>query len=938
MEKTLTSSLVETQLPDFVRSDYPIFVTFLKKYYEWLETIGNVHYEIESLKDSIDTDTSSAFYLEKLKNDLGPLFPQNIVGDKKLFLKLVTQFYKSNGTPESVKFLFRILFNENIDIYFPKDDILIASDGKWVLPLALRVSTTDPNIFNIEKCLLTGRTSKATAIVEKVTESVDRQLGVSYIELYISNIKRLFTTGETVTATYNNGITNVTVSAKLIGALSEIKIDPNNRGLFYNGFDTTTGYPGDPVVILGGLNPLSTNPIGASANVGDTTKGSITDIIVSDGGFGFRKQSDYPNSIIFDFKGGFENAPFGTEAAAELSLVDEDTVREINVSNMSVSTLHGLKPNIAVMENTAISNITSYQSFNVYPMAFVTIVGSGGGYRTKPQLETYSLYNESFDDSLIIPTVALVRGTNIISDTTQDLTASLEKGDYVRLFKRNPNFEEIYILSDVTQNTLTFPVTFQNDITGVSVYKLNRNVLYDLGSIGRINVVEGGENYALNDIIVFSGGSGYGANAYVSELFPGNNGIKTVTVNNHSSNAYVIGGEGYRSDSLPTLSVQSANGSNSILYVSEVTGDGEKLDLTTSRIGAISSIRITSYGFDYVSAPKLSLRVIDLKVTDATVGQLFVPNTVVYQGTSNSINTFKATVDRYDVTDGFLRVFDYSGVIQNNILIKADSDITTNAVWATVVSHTIYGDGRAKATAKFENGLIRYPGLYLDTDGQPSADKKLQDGEKYHNFSYVINTRNDYAKFKTTFGNLSHPIGTKTFVTRLDDNTEIVQTSNAQNIITLVDYIDTFNISNGSNSIISTNSTASLSSTINVGDTIVLKNVSRRLMNASTDYSVNVVTGSNVVFGGANLNFINDLQDGDTIFLSTGNTVTVKSVTNSRHLIVSTTLGVTSTTAKINLVYDEVTTVKSVNNTTIIANTKMRGTDTFVPAIIQKNR
>ena len=105
-----------------------------------------------------------------------------------------------------------------------------ASDGKWVLPLALRVDTNDNNIYNIEKTLITGQTSKATALVEKVTRSVDRQLGISYVELYISNVDKSFSTGETVTAIYNNGTTDITVTGTLIGSLSEIKIDSVNRG------------------------------------------------------------------------------------------------------------------------------------------------------------------------------------------------------------------------------------------------------------------------------------------------------------------------------------------------------------------------------------------------------------------------------------------------------------------------------------------------------------------------------------------------------------------------------------------------------------------------------------------------------------------------------------------------------------------------------------
>ena len=259
MENVRTSDLVSSQLPDFIKSDYPKFVTFLEKYYEWMETSGKNNNEIDALNFANDIDDANTYYTEQLKKDLAPYFPENIVSNKKLFLKLVTQFYKAKGTQDSVKFLFRALFNENIEIYYPKDDILKTSDGKWILPLTLRIDTTDNNVFNLEKCLVTGLTSKATAIIERVIQSVDRQLGITYTELYISNIKRLFATGETLSASYTDADTEltVTVTGRLIGSLSEIKINSTNRGLFYNGYDTDTGYPGDPVSIVGGLNPTA---------------------------------------------------------------------------------------------------------------------------------------------------------------------------------------------------------------------------------------------------------------------------------------------------------------------------------------------------------------------------------------------------------------------------------------------------------------------------------------------------------------------------------------------------------------------------------------------------------------------------------------------------------------------------------------------------------
>jgi hypothetical protein len=929
MENVRTSNLVSSQLPDFVRSDYPKFVTFLEKYYEWLETTNSVSFEIDALRNANDIDSSDDYYIEQLKKDLAPYFPQEIVTDKRLFLKLVTQFYRSSGTQESVKFLFRALYNENIDIYYPKEDILKASDGKWVLPLALRIDTDDNNIFNIAKTLITGQTSKATALVEKVIQSVDRQLGITYTEIYVSNVNRLFTTGERITATYVDEDTglNVTVGGRLIGALSEIKINPLNRGLFYNAYDPETGYDGDPVSIVGGLNPVANTPVGAVAHVGVTTKGGITDIIVEKGGFGFRDPAINLNSSIIDFKGGFANTTFGTEAKASINLLDTSISRKINVSNMSVQTLHGLRPNIANIENVTIANATTFDAFTVFPISFVVIDGSGGGYRQKPTVETYSLYNESYGDILVCNTRTIVKGTSLINDTTQDLTFSFETGDYVRLFINN-KFEAVREIASVDTNNLYFAEEFPNDLTNVFVYKIVRNDLYKIGSLGRITINSGGTGYANGDILIFTGGSGYGANAFVN-VAPGGI-ITSVTMNNHSSNAFVIGGEGYKRDSLPRINVQSSSGTSANLSVSEITGDGEQYGLTTSRIGAITSLRISSFGYDYVEAPTVSLRNADIVLNSVTEGQLFVPNTAIYQGTSNSNSSFSATVDSYTSATTTLRIFNYRGVFDATKTIKSDDGTVTG----NVTSSLFYGDGNAKATANFENGLIRYPGIYLNTDGQISADKKLQDGEKYHNFSYIIKSQTDYSKFKKPLNDIVHPVGTKTFITKIDDNEEMLTQVNTSSFITITSLADTYNIANGSNKIITTNTSANLQATVNVGDLIILANVHRTLQN-----TVNVVSGSNILFGAANsVNFINDLQDGDTIYLSTGNTVIIKEVTNSSFAILDTIINVTSTSALVNLVYTATVRANSRNANTIFASSIFTSNGSNLSATIQKVR
>lgn len=930
MSDSIVSSLVSGQLPDFVRGDNPKFVVFLEKYYEWLEQSNNVLQSTNTLYNSKDIDLIDDYLLEEVVKEILPYFPKEILLDKRTFIKHVGQYYRSKGTPESIKFLFRILYNEEIEIYFPKEQVIKPSDGKWVLPLSLRVDTGDVNVFDIERCKITGTISKATAIVEKVIKSVDRQLGIQYVELYISNIDKLFTTGENVTTTIvrTNGDEDF-VTAKLIGSLSEIKIDPKNRGLYYNGYDTELNYDGDPVTIVGGLNPSSNNPIGAIATVGDVLKGSVEEVLIKNGGFGFRSPDLYQNSSILDFKGGFDNVLLGSEAKTKISILDDKTFRSLNVSNITIESFYGSTINTIdnIANNKTINELTTKQTLNVFPISFITVESSGGGYRTKPELEIYSLYMEELEDTLVIPSVTVVKDTNLVRDETQDLTNSFEVGETVRLFLRN-RYEEVKVIANVSSNSITFFDNFPNNINNVSVYKLNRRKLTEVGSLGRLEIVNGGNGYSVGDTLIFtSTGRGYGANANVTAVHAGNNGIKTV--NFIETSDYIRGGEGYTMDDLPTVNVSSSGGANAIITVKEILGDGTQTDISTSKIGSISTIRVTSYGYDYVSAPVISLRNADILLSNVTEGQIYVANSRVYQGQSNSNYSWIASVDKYFASNNFLRIYNYSGNFDPLLSIKSFDDVTT----ANIISSSFYGDGRAKATAKFENGLIRYPGIYLNTDGQPSSDQKLQDDEKYHNYSYVINTTNDYYKFKKSLKEIIHPIGTKSFVTRIDNNSKDVSTQNVEIIYLTQQYhSNTFNISNTTNNMVSTSVTPNVQSQVSVGDFVILKDLQKTITGTA-----NLVSSSNVITGNGT-NFINDVTDGQIIYLSSGNTVTVKTVVNANTIFAQSVMNITSTGATINILFDETKNVVFVNANTILVDTNFTTSNDFVSVIVQKVR
>jgi hypothetical protein len=148
-----------------------------------------------------------------------------------------------------------------------------------------------------------------------------------------------------------------------------------------------------------------------------------------------------------------------------------------------------------------------------------------------------------------------------------------------------------------------------------------------------------------------------------------------------------------------------------------------------------------------------------------------------------------------------------------------------------------YGDGKAKANAEFLNGLIKYDGYYLNTDGFISADKKLQDNDYYHNYSYEIQSETYLDKYKEPVFRIAHPAGMhlrSKFVSKNVVSDVITIKSNT--FIQSATGTTNLNTSFSSN-IVYGNSSAFLSN-VNVGDMIVINSTET----ASQKQYVRVVT------------------------------------------------------------------------------------------------
>ena len=139
MDRIKLKNFVKSQLPEFVRNDHQAFVYFLEAFYEWLESNPEKVRVSSQMKDFFDVDETLEVFVDDFKKTYVNSFPINLVintetGERlntRTLIKNIRNFYKAKGTPSTYRFLFKILFDSDIEIYYPKNFIFKLSDGVW---------------------------------------------------------------------------------------------------------------------------------------------------------------------------------------------------------------------------------------------------------------------------------------------------------------------------------------------------------------------------------------------------------------------------------------------------------------------------------------------------------------------------------------------------------------------------------------------------------------------------------------------------------------------------------------------------------------------------------------------------------------------------------------------------------------------------------------
>lgn len=156
--KNSLAYLIANQVPDYIRAEFPQFVLFLEKYYEFLDQDGEANNVLLNASSFSDVNNTLDAFIPSFREQYLQMFPKDsLITDRRL-IKFIREFYEAKGSEESILFIFRTFFNEHVDIIYPSQFILKASDGVWINREKMRITTDDT--ISLDPFELKGKRAK----------------------------------------------------------------------------------------------------------------------------------------------------------------------------------------------------------------------------------------------------------------------------------------------------------------------------------------------------------------------------------------------------------------------------------------------------------------------------------------------------------------------------------------------------------------------------------------------------------------------------------------------------------------------------------------------------------------------------------------------------------------------------------------------------------
>ena len=646
-QEKFISNFIESQLPAFYQEEGENFILFVKAYYEWMETESTTHeaadggpfVEGRELMGYRDIDETLQRFLIHFQEKYLYGIPFKTITSKRFLLKHILDVYRSKGTVQCYRLLFKLVYGEDVEIYLPGKDVLRASDGIWLEPKYLELSDS-PELKNYIGQTIIGITSGASAVVENyVRESFSGKISSV---LYISNIlpKGIdFVVDEPIVVKGHEANSEaVALAPHVLGSLDYIEITSGGQN-----FKT------------GDILKISSNDLDTGVRISEGVEGMIKvsqtalgygslffDIL--DGGWGFTA-----NASAFTYRGLRDNT--GQGASFEIGSIispQEVTYNTDLICNM-------------VDVNTAI-NATSYGFPNNPGANLVSAIGSNLSLNAISYSGTPLGFN---NNDVIVFVNDQPGGVNAVVTMVTNATGGSLYFTISNTGSAFVNTNPSVVITNVAHGS-----AYGNTNTSILSYTFNTtngcltftNSVF--GKIASLSNTRIGNSYVQR------------ANTFVRSTLTSNTMRGNVSYSSTNTRVYTVGAVG------------TMSGYSNTDYVTVVnpTGTNATATVTTNGTGGIISLTMSNYGANF-SAPTSNIM-----ISNSTAGN-----------SAGSGAQFEATFLPYitGVNTAFTTVFSGNSVIQvqaNSSLLSSKQLIVIKEV-VNSTSMFLYGKPSLNSTA-----------------------------------------------------------------------------------------------------------------------------------------------------------------------------------------------------------------------------------------------
>jgi len=264
------STFIEEQYPALYREEGNFLVEFTKAYYDFNDS--TMDRNIPKLRD---LDTTLANFLIFFKKKFLHELPLDTIIDTKFIIKHIQDLYKRKGSEESLRLLFQMFYDTEIEVFYPSQNILKPSDSVWGGAIYLELQAVATVIgYPIQRGdKLNGDISGAVGFVDEI---VFINFTGSLIPIaYISNVSGTFTSDDGILVT--RGTASPVNRGKLIqGSVSTVTVDSSSR--------IAGQQVGDKLKLQS--NESGTSATASVKSVSTVSTGQI-DFAISDTGYGY---------------------------------------------------------------------------------------------------------------------------------------------------------------------------------------------------------------------------------------------------------------------------------------------------------------------------------------------------------------------------------------------------------------------------------------------------------------------------------------------------------------------------------------------------------------------------------------------------------------------------------------------------------------------------